>query len=57
MNQDIAIYAGIGATLGLLVGYAWGKFLQSEAKTKTSIKNFSKMKLNGGASSLNTLHY
>ncbi|MDA7463926.1 hypothetical protein N9M68_06620 [Candidatus Poseidonia alphae] len=34
MNQDIAIYAGIGATLGLLVGYAWGKISSKRNKNK-----------------------
>lgn len=34
MNQDIAIYTGIGATLGLLVGYAWGKISSKRNKNK-----------------------
>jgi len=34
MNQEIAIYAGIGATLGLLVGYAWGKISSKRNKNK-----------------------
>ena len=34
MNQDIAIYAGIGATLGLLVGYAWGKISSKRSQNK-----------------------
>lgn len=34
MNQDIAIYAGIGATLGLLVGYAWGNISSKRNQNK-----------------------
>lgn len=34
MSEDIAIYAGIGATLGLLVGYAWGKISSKRNKNK-----------------------
>ena len=34
MNQEIAIYAGVGATLGLLVGYAWGNISSKRNQNK-----------------------
>lgn len=34
MNQDIAIYAGVGATIGLLVGYAWGNISSKRNQNK-----------------------
>ena len=34
MNQDIAIYAGIGATLGLLAGFALGKISSNRNQNK-----------------------
>lgn len=34
MNQAIALYAGIGTTVGLLLGYAWGKLSSKRNQNK-----------------------